>query len=117
MGDFEVTLTFSVKAEDRFDAAAQVYALIDANTPTLYWVCNEGGVGDEVRVDRPTRSGGSDLAAMSVHELVEDLYRLGVSFGSGKLSDGEADHKARVEDVKRRLVSAAAGAGKAPDGK
>ena len=110
MGDFEVTLTFNVKAEDRFDAAAQVYTLIDVQTPTSFWVCNEGGVGDEVRVDRASQSDHEAFAQKGVHELVDDLYRLGVLFGAGKSLDGEHDHQAKVEEIKRRLVTAAADA-------
>jgi hypothetical protein len=114
MGDFEVTLTFSVKAEDRFDAANQVYALIDAQTPTAFWVCNEGGVGDEVRVDGRPRPAHEGVATQSVHELVDDLYRLGVSFGAGKSHDSEHDHLAKVDEIKRRLISAAADARHTP---
>lgn len=107
MGDFEVTLTFSVKAQDRFDAAKHVYRLIDAQTPTSYWVCNEGGVGDEVRVEGGLRSGNAEVAEESVHELVDDLYRLGVSYGAGKVGEDKQEHTARVDDIKRRLVTAA----------
>ena len=108
MGDFEVTLTFSVNAQDRFDAARQVYVLIKNKTPSSFWVCNEGGVGDEVRIDG---NGGASTGAApeaTVHELVEDLYRLGVQFGAGNIREVEGQHNARVDGLKRRLISAAA---------
>lgn len=110
MGDFEVTLTFIISAEDRFDAARRVYGLIDAQTPTSFWVCNEGGVGDEVRVEGMPLPRTDSLAQESVHELVDDLYRLGVAFGAAEIGDDERAHVERVKRTKRLLITAVADA-------
>jgi hypothetical protein len=108
MGEFEVNLSFKVRAEDRFDAARRIYAMIEAAPPRTFWVCNEGGVGDEVRLtgERISHADiGRGATPENIFDLLEDLYRLGVQFGAGSTGLDEAEHEARVDDVKKRLLA------------
>lgn len=104
MGDFEVTFSITVKAQDRHDAAEQVYALISKSTPTAFWVGNDGGVGDEVRVDAAPAQHHSASSAPDVTALIEDLYRLGIMQGADS-DDVDSGSKAKAADVKARLIA------------
>ena len=107
MGEFEVSLSLKVEAEDRFDAARKVYALIGEATPTRYWVCNEGGVGDEVVVTADEEPERPDFSSNdNPVDLVEQLYRLGVSYGAGTTRTSEDAHQAEVDAIETRLITA-----------
>jgi hypothetical protein len=106
LGEFEVTLTYRIEAEDMHKAAAKIYRMISEAPPVRYWVVNEGGVGEEIEIPADERR-IDDTGARprdNVLDLAEELLRVGIMIGSPDVTEPEDELRQRAETIRKKIA-------------
>jgi hypothetical protein len=110
MGDFEVSLTYHLKAEDQHDAAQKAFRLICDMTPDCFWIKNEAGVAEEVKLDEDRKHQAMARGRKTIREsdlatLLNELLGAGIAIGAhGDDPRLVRERYTKAEQLKRRII-------------